>query len=88
MFHYMVILHIPAFMWFTACPFGQFLAPHVDIFFELLLTITVFENRLNESCECLYVLVCQFVLAPAKCPQDSKRACDVALGRFAANICS
>jgi len=35
MFHYMVILHVPVFICFTACPFGQFLAPHVEIFFEL-----------------------------------------------------
>jgi len=46
MFHYMVILHVPVFMWFTACPFGQFLAPHVEMFFELWLTIRVFENQL------------------------------------------
>ena len=36
MFHYMVILHVPVFIWFTACPFGQFLAPHMDIFFRTI----------------------------------------------------
>jgi len=32
MFHYMVILHVPVFMWFTACSFGQLSAPQFEIF--------------------------------------------------------
>ena len=47
MFHYILILHVPEFVLFTACPFGQFFAPHVEIFLVLLLTITVFENLLT-----------------------------------------
>ena len=36
MFHYMVILHVPVFMWFTACPFGQFFGTTCGVLFRTM----------------------------------------------------